>query len=355
MTELENKIKKLADSYYNGKEQISDKEYDSLIEQLRIENPSSKLLDTICGSDSHIEGFKKGRHWLITGTLLKLKNEDELKEWYSKHSGRYYVEQKCDGAGIELQYVNGKLNIAITRGDGFVGDCVTANAKKICGVKTNLKFNFTGSIRGEIVLKYGNFDKYFSDMKNCRNAAAGIMKHLDGKDCEKLNFIAYELKDKAEVLDVTEKSKMDFLKKEGFEIPAYEDVNSLEEILKFRNFYVEERKKRNLDGFDIDGIVLKTYECDREDLFNRTPKYSQVAIKFDLTEAVSTIESIEWTLSGRYLSPVAHITPVELCGTTVSKASLSNYRLMADMGVKIGAKCLVVKAGEIIPKIIKIL
>ena len=153
MTELENKIKKLADSYYNGKEQISDKEYDSLIEQLRIENPSSKLLDTICGSDSHIEGFKKGRHWLITGTLLKLKNEDELKEWYSKHSGRYYVEQKCDGAGIELQYVNGKLNIAITRGDGFVGDCVTANAKKICGVKTNLKFNFTGSIRGEIVLK----------------------------------------------------------------------------------------------------------------------------------------------------------------------------------------------------------
>ena len=220
-------------------------------------------------------------------------------------------------------------------------------------------FNFrfsTETTEEELKAKtHAIFDKYFSDMKNCRNAAAGIMKHLDGKDCEKLNFIAYELKDKAEVLDVTEKSKMDFLKKEGFEIPAYEDVNSLEEILKFRNFYVEERKKRNLDGFDIDGIVLKTYECDREDLFNRTPKYSQVAIKFDLTEAVSTIESIEWTLSGRYLSPVAHITPVELCGTTVSKASLSNYRLMADMGVKIGAKCLVVKAGEIIPKIIKIL
>ena len=348
MTELEQKIESYADAYYNGNEQISDKEYDLLIARLRAEQPDSELLDSVCGEDEHIDGFKKGKHFLITGTLLKLRDEGELKEWFTKHPGKYFIEEKIDGAGIELKYEHGKLVEAVTRGTGFEGDIITDNIRKIPSVVQDMNNDYNGSVRGEVILYHENFKKYFGNMANPRNATAGIMKHLDGSDCDKLNFIAYELKDKENAHDNSESDKLQFLSSVGFTIPNYGVLDKIEDILQWRENKAKERP--NLD-YDIDGIVLKSEISNKADLENRTPKFSQIAVKFDLTKVVSIVNSIEWRLSGKYFAPVAHINPIHIDGTTVSQASVSNLNQIKKLGLKIGSVVTVKKCGEIIPQI----
>ena len=352
MTELEQKIKAFADDYYNGNEQITDKEYDNLIAQLRVETPDSPLLDAICGEDKHIDGFKKGTHYLITGTLAKLRDEQELCEWFGKHPGTYFVEFKVDGAGLELKYQNGQLIEAVTRGDGDNGDIITDNIRKIATVPQQLKDQFTGSIRGEVILYHNNFKKFFSDKANPRNATAGCMKHLDGSDCEKLNFIAYDVKDPAGIIDASEQQKLDFLQQNGFVIPAYKVFSDVESILNWR---AEIAAKRDSIDYDIDGIVLKSAVSNPADLMNHTPKFSQVALKFDLAAAITKVIAISWSLSGTYMTPVAEVEPVYLDGTTVVHANLFNCSIMRDLGVKVGSTVVVVKKGQIIPYIEKVL
>ena len=237
MTELEQKIKHYADEYYKGNELISDKEYDLLLVDLKKENPNSPLLNNVVGDD-FVQGFKTVNHIMTTGTYSKCATVDEFKVWFNSHKGKYHVSLKIDGASDELIYRNGKLVQAITRGDGFKGLDVTENIKKISDIPQTVDEKFSGSIRGEYYMKKSVFKKYFADvMKNPRNATAGIMKRLDGKDCEKLNFFAYDILSEDNVFEseylVSQKYNL-LSEGFGFKTPNYIVTDKLEDILKFR-------------------------------------------------------------------------------------------------------------------------
>lgn len=345
--ELKEQIRVASEAYGNAQPIMSDKEFDQLVNELKTLDPA--YIDTVT-YDDHTDGFRKAKHDLVTGTLAKCRNEEEFEKWFKAAKNKQFViESKIDGAGNEMVYKNGVLVQSITRGDGFEGDDITSNVKKIQGVILKLKNDFTGSIRGEVLMRHSIYDSVYKDkMKNCRNAAAGIMKHLDGSETENLNFIAYDIQEKSEEKTIkTEIQKLEFLKDNGFEVPKYAEVGSLEDAFKFRT---EQYENRDTLGYDIDGVVVKPAVIDYEDLKNKTPKNS-CAIKFELDVAVSEIVNIEWSQSGKYFTPVAIVKPVQLDGTTVQRASCSNINWMLDRGIEIGAKVKIVKKGQIIPYI----
>ena len=259
----------------------------------------------------------------------------------------------CNGmlkhnCGIEMKYRNGKLVQAVTRGTGFEGDDITENAKLVKGVNSTLNLPMDCSIRGEVLMSHSMFNKNYKDkMKNCRNAAAGIMKHLDGSELDNLNFVAYDMQEVGEKTIKTEVQKLEFLSGNGFEIPEHAVVKNLTEAFAFRTSQYNNRE--NIE-YDIDGVVVKPEVIDYEDLKNRTPKNS-CAIKFELDVAVTTVLDIEWSQSGKYFNPVAIVEAVDLCGVTVRRASCSNINQLLKLGVEIGCKVAVTRRGEIIPHI----
>ncbi len=348
MTELEIEIKKYADAYYQGNELISDSDYDALIAKLKKEQPDSKLLNDVVGSD--LKGVStKYKLDATMGTLEKCNTDEEMAEWWSKHPhDNLIAELKIDGNGQLLTYEHGKLAYVRSRGDGEYGDDTTANVSKVQGVPTQLSADFNGSIRGEVVMFRSVFEKHFPEGKNPRNMAAGIIKRLDGKDCEKLNFIAYDLFDKDNKFDVSESGKLAFLKENGFDIPRYETNPTLDGLKKWKD---------SLDPngeIPCDGIVIKQNVVSKEDLMRHTP-LNNVAYKPNCQSAVTTVKRIVWQLRGKYFGPVAEVEPVELEGTTVSKASLANVNIMNELGVYEGAEVIMTKHGLIIPQIDKVL
>lgn len=345
--QLKAMIEEASKAYGEANPIMSDKEFDQLVNELKTLDPT--YVDTVT-YDDHTEGFTKAKHDLITGTLAKCKNEDEFKEWFRKHPGVYVMEQKMDGAGIELKFRNGKLVQAVTRGTGFEGDDITENAKLVKGVNSTLNLSMDCSIRGEILMSHSMFNKNYKDkMKNCRNAAAGIMKHLDGSELENLNFVAYDMQEVGEKTIKTEVQKLEFLSGNGFEIPEHAVVKNLTEAFAFRTSQYNNRE--NIE-YDIDGVVVKPEVIDYEDLKNRTPKNS-CAIKFELDVGVSHIRNIIWSQSGKYFAPVVEIDPIELCGVTVTHAQVFNIKKMIELGIEIGKTVEVVRRGEIIPHIEK--
>ncbi|MCQ2190408.1 MAG: hypothetical protein MJY63_02030 [Paludibacteraceae bacterium] len=348
MTELEIEIKKYADAYYQGNELISDSDYDALIAKLKKEQPDSKLLNDVVGSD--LKGVStKYKLDATMGTLEKCNTDEEMAEWWSKHPHNNLIaELKIDGNGQLLTYEHGKLAYVRSRGDGEYGDDTTANVSKVQGVPAQLAADFSGSIRGEVVMFRSVFEKHFPEGKNPRNMAAGIIKRLDGKDCEKLNFIAYDLFDKDNKQDVSESGKLAFLKDNGFDIPRYETNPTLEGLKQWKDSLEPNGE------IPCDGIVIKQNIVSKEDLMRHTP-LNNVAYKPNCQSAVTTVKRIVWQLRGKYFGPVAEVEPVELEGTTVSKASLANVNIMNELGVYEGAEVIMTKHGLIIPQIDKVL
>lgn len=345
--ELKAQIEEASIAYGNAEPIMSDKEFDQLVNELKTLDPT--YVDTVT-YDDHTEGFAKASHDLITGTLAKCKDEPAFKEWFRKHPGVYVMEQKMDGAGIELKFRNGKLVQAVTRGTGFEGDDITENAKLVKGVNSTLNLPMDCSIRGEILMSHSMFNKNYKDkMKNCRNAAAGIMKHLDGSELDNLNFVAYDMQEVGEKTIKTEVQKLEFLSGNGFEIPEHAVVKNLTEAFAFRTSQYNNRE--NIE-YDIDGVVVKPEVIDYEDLKNRTPKNS-CAIKFELDVGISHIKNIEWSQAGKYFTPIVEIDPIELNGVTVTHAQVFNIKKMIELGIEIGKTVEVVRRGEIIPHIEK--
>ena len=185
ISELSSLIKKYQDSYYNGDAEISDSDFDKLWDELKALDPESPILQKI-GADSGT--FSKMKHIMPMGSQEKAASPEEFLEWTFNHNyTEYLVEYKLDGASLELQYNHGILTAAVTRGDGETGDNITANAKKMSGVKSVLmdfegrKIDFTGGIRGEVIMTHQVHAKFYSDKANCRNAANGLMKRTDGE------------------------------------------------------------------------------------------------------------------------------------------------------------------------------
>ena len=358
--ELEALIKKHQDLYYNGMPEISDADFDLLWDELKLLEPTNSLFVTV--PKDGVDGFKKAQHIIPMGSQEKAANNEAFLSWASNHDYRaYLVQYKLDGASLELQYEEGHLTKAVTRGDGVVGDDITSNAIKMQGVLKLLKGetsdsnknHFTGAVRGEVILPKAIFNSMYSDKANCRNAANGIMKRKDGVGCEYLEVVCYDAGvGEREEENYTqyfndEIEKVEWLKKSGFNVVETNICASPQDVIKWRE---EVTEKRDSLPFDIDGLVVKNIEIDTEDLKRSRPD-RQIAFKFELEKAVSTILGVEWSESGATYTPIALIEPCHLAGTKVKRASLANPNVITSLDLKIGSRVIVSKRGEIIPKI----
>ncbi len=349
--ELEKLIVKYQKSYYDGESEISDAEFDKLWDELKALDPSNPVLQKI-GADSG--NFEKARHVMPMGSQEKAATPEQFLEWAQEHVyPEYLVEYKLDGASLELQYEKGILIRAVTRGDGTIGDDITDNAKKMQGVQASLyidgkKLDFTGGIRGEVIMTHEVHQKYFSDKANCRNAANGLMKRKEAKGTEHLKLITYDaLSSEGSQPFSDEEEKMKWLTKLGFFTSPLYICKNPQEVIDYRAHVMEIRKTLE---YDIDGLVIKERVINFEDARRNRPDH-QIAFKFSLEEAISIVREVEWSESGSTYTPVAIFDPVELAGTTVQRASLANPDTLRNLGVMIGSHVVVVKRGEIIPKI----
>ena len=363
--ELANKIKKYQKSYYENEAEISDEEFDALWDELKSLDPNHPVLKEV-GSDVDFsaqnpdskDGFQKAKHLIPMGSQEKAANPEQFLAWANKHKyPEYLVEYKLDGASLELQYENGVFTKAVTRGNGEIGDDITQNALKMSGIVKQLDNKYTGGVRGEVIMTRTVHKNHFSDKANCRNAANGLMKRKDGTGSEHLTVICYDaffintdLQDSSSGIKSpfsTEKEKILWLKKSGFNTAELEICKNPEEVIDYRAKVMELRP--TLD-FDIDGLVVKNNQIDIEDAFRNRPD-KQIAFKFSLEEAISTVKKVIWNENGATYTPIAEFDTVELAGTKVSRASLANPNTIRDLGLYIGSKVVVTKRGEIIPKI----
>jgi DNA ligase (NAD+) len=348
---LERLIKNYQASYYNGEAEISDAEFDRLWDELKTLNPENAVFKKV-GADS-TDGFPKERHLIPMGSQEKAANPDEFRDWAAKMAGSggissYVVQYKLDGASLELQYVKGVLKKAVTRGDGAIGDDITANARRMKGVVEKLRAPFTGGVRGEVVMTHEAWQEKYSDKANCRNAANGLMRRKDGLGCEDLSLITYDAASEGDdAFFADEISKLTWLKEQQFQITEYKEFTGPEEIIRYRAEIMEKRKKLPID---IDGLVIKDRATDMADLRRARPE-RQIAFKFELETAISILKEVEWSESGATYTPIGIVEPVRLAGTTVQRANLNNPDMIRALGLKIGSAVVVVKRGEIIPKI----
>ena len=351
INELEKLITRYQASYYNGEGEISDAEFDTLWDELKSLDPGNAILQKV-GADSG--NFEKIHHVMPMGSQEKAANSEQFLAWAEKHKyDEYLVEYKLDGASLELQYENGYLVRAVTRGDGSIGDDITANAKKMGGVNTAIYKDgglvpFTGGIRGEVIMTHEVHKKYFSDKANCRNAANGLMKRKDGTGSEYLKLIVYDaLSTDGKSYFTNEKEKISWLMGCGFNVVRLVICKNAERVIAYRAKIMEERKDIE---YDIDGLVVKENRIDFEDASRARPD-RQIAFKFSLEEATTVLREVEWSQNGSTYTPVAIFDEVELNGTKVQRASLANPDTVRKLGVQIGSHVVVVKRGEIIPKI----
>lgn len=352
INELVSLIKRYQTSYYNGEGEISDAEFDALWDELKNLDPENEILKKI-GTDSG--NFAKLRHVMPMGSQEKAANPEQFLGWASKHVyDEYFVEFKLDGASLELQYEHGKLVHAVTRGDGTIGDDITVNAKKMNGVAAALfdlagnLIDYSGGIRGEVIMTHDVHKEKFSDKANCRNAANGLMKKKDGEGCEYLKLIVYDAFSPSGNQPFNdEESKINWLKSCGFNTVPLKICKSPQEVIEYRSHVMD---IRNQLEYDIDGLVIKERQINFQDASRARPD-RQIAFKFSLEEAVTILRCVDWSVNGGTYTPVAVFDEVELNGTKVQRASLANPDTMKALGVKIGCKVVVVKRGEIIPKI----
>jgi len=364
INELEDLIQRYQSSYYNGEAEISDGEFDRLWDELKSLSPDSVVLKKI-GTGPDVDGFPKAKHLIPMGSQEKASDPQEFIEWAIKMgmenpdkdsltnkndrlTKKFIVQYKLDGASLELQYENGKLARAVTRGDGIIGDDITDNARRMGGVVQKMDVAFTGGVRGEVIMTHNVWNGKYPTKANCRNAANGLMRRKDGEGCEDLEVIVYD----ASASDddrffKDELQKLKWLEQRGFKTTETKSFTTSREIIAYREKIASEREKL---PFDIDGLVVKDVETDMSDLRKARPE-KQIAFKFELETAFSVLREVIWSESGATYTPIGVVDPVRLAGTTVKRANLNNPDMIRSMGLKIGSTVSVVKRGEIIPKI----
>jgi DNA ligase (NAD+) len=347
IAELESLISGYQASYYNGEAEIPDAEFDALWDELKRLAPDSPVITRV-GADS-TDGFAKERHLIPMGSQEKAANAAEFRAWAEKLAlPLFIVQYKLDGASLELQYKNGRLFRALTRGDGVIGDDISANARKMRGVTTDLKMDWSCGVRGEVLMYHEVWRTKYPDKANCRNAANGLMRKKDGQGCEDLALIVYDASSSSDdAYFSTETEKIAWLRERGFTVSDTREFTDAEAVIRYRG---EMAKRRLSLPFDIDGLVVKDNRTDMEDLRRARPE-RQIAFKFELEQAVSILRWVEWSESGATYTPIGIVDPVRLAGTTVKRANLCNPDMIRDMGLRLGSAVIVVKRGEIIPKI----
>ncbi len=359
--ELEKLIRYHQDLYYRGDPEISDADFDLLWDELRGLEPDNALFSTI--NSESTDGFPKEYHLIPMGSQEKAANPEAFEAWAEGMPfDEFLVQYKLDGASLELQYEDGRLIRAVTRGDGRIGDDITPNARKMGGVVSTLpgefgpggKRSFNGGVRGEVIMEHDVRMNLYPDKANCRNAANGLMKRKDGTGSENLRVICYDAAPgtpgnpfTGEAPYVDEEEKVSWLSRCGFDVVPMTVCRGTKAVIDYRAHVMDIRASL---PYDIDGLVIKGRTIDPEDLARSRPE-RQIAFKFSLEEAITVLREVEWSESGVTYTPIALTDPVQLAGTTVQRANLVNPRMIEQMDLRIGSRVVVTKRGEIIPKI----
>lgn len=352
--ELETKILKARTDYYNHQPTVSDKVFDAWVDELKTLDPKNKAVTAI-GAPVGPSEWKKAKHQIPMGSLNKVNTPEELTKWAEDvgcgSGDKFVVTEKLDGLSIEVIYENGKLVQGITRGDGETGEDITVNVAKMGGVKSQLNCNFTGSLRGEIIMKKSIHQKYFADKANPRNAASGTSKRLDGVGVEHLDILFYQALGDVEF--ETEQQQFLWLAVDmDLQTPNWVVLRDDAKINAYWRKYQDE--KRDKLDYDIDGLVVRVDDLAQQLALGEhdlRPK-GAMAFKFDNETRESVIREIVWQVgnSGR-LTPVATIDPVTLVGATVTRASIYNLAYIEELGLSVGATVLVARANDVIPRI----
>jgi DNA ligase (NAD+) len=363
--ELNSILKKASEDYYAKDESpLSDREYDALYDELvRLEEETGVIL---AGSPTQSVGYEavdelpKERHPSPMLSLGKTKSREELAEWLGDHEG--VLSWKLDGLTIVLTYENGELVKALTRGNGEIGEVITPNAKVFDNVPLRISFTGTLVVRGEAVISYSDFEKINASIvndadkyKNPRNLCSGSVRQLDSGITAKrhVRFVAFNLvsADGAdEAVMGSANGRLSFLESLGFEAVQRVMVNAGNVA-----DAVAEYEKR-IAAYDIpsDGLVLTYEDVNYGASLGRTAKSPRHSIAFKWADetAETTLREIEWSASRTGLiNPVAIFDPVELEGTTVSRASVHNISIVKELKLGIGDRITVYKANMIIPQI----
>jgi len=351
VNELERLITHHQAQYYNGEPEISDAEFDLLWDELRRIDPSNALFERV-GADT-TDGFSKREHVIPMGSQDKAADPDAFLKWAAKVGhDEFIVQFKMDGASLELQYESGDFRYGVTRGDGTVGDDITANVRRMRGLVARLPGDFTGAVRGEVLLSRELHREKYPEKANPRNAANGLMKRKDGVGADDLEIVCYDAAESTrDDFFQREEDKLAWMRENGFHVVEYRTFTDPEAIVEYRRSVADAREQL---PFDIDGLVVKGQEIDPDDLRRARPE-RQIAFKFELEEAASTLREVIWNPSGSLYTPIGVIDPVRLAGTTVKRANLVNPRLIREMDLRIGSRVAVTKRGEIIPKIERVL
>ena len=348
--ELEKEISKHNNLYWNqNKPIISDQEYDSLVEALRNLNPDSEVLSEIPSTSKYGANVKHDIPMLSMGKAYSL---EEIKKWAkSIKCDEFVASVKLDGCSCSIIYDNGKLVQASTRGNGTVGEDVTANVKKIANVPKTILEKRRIEVRGEVVMPLSVFNKYFKNSNsNPRNLAAGSLKQKDPNETAKrgLAFYAYNIIGIPELEQ--ESSKFTTLQYAKITVApnAFLKTENIETVY---NHFIEIRDE--LD-FDIDGVIFMANPIELQNKLGNTSHHPRYAIAWKIAGEMSTtvLEDIEWSISRTgVITPVAILKLVDLSGSMIGRASLHHAGFVKSMNLSKNAVVEVSKRGMVIPQV----
>lgn len=367
--------------HVHDRQEISEEALDSLKHELSEIEKAHPELVTPDSPSQRVAGaplpqFKKVRHKVTQWSFNDAFDEDEVREFdlrvkrflgFSKDAAvEYTVELKIDGLKVILEYEKGALKTAATRGDGLIGEDVTHNVRTIESVPLVLERPVDTIVEGEIWMSEDTLQKVNalrksegeSQFANPRNAAAGSIRQLDPKIAASRNLdtFIYDVAETSEMLPDTQYEELEYLRGLGFKVnPHFKKVSSIEGAI---GYWSEWKKKNKTQGYWLDGVVIKVNKREYQNKLGYTGKAPRFAIafKFPAEQVTTVVEDIVLQV-GRtgVLTPVAHLRPVLVAGSTVSRATLHNEDEIKRLDVCVGDTVVLQKAGDVIPDIVKVL
>ena len=374
MNELVALLNRYATEYYTSDDpSVSDSEYDRLYREL-VELETAYPDQVLADSPTHrvggkvLDGFEKYSHQYPLYSLQDAFSREELEAFDARVRKEvahptYICELKIDGLSISLTYEKGILVAGATRGDGSVGENITENLKRVKDIPLTLPEELDITVRGECYMPRASFDQVNqarqengeSEFANPRNAAAGTLRQLDTAVVAKRNLATFLYQEASPSTRDSQEKVLKHLEQLGFVVnPKRILAENIDEIWNFIQEVGEERE--NLP-YDIDGVVIKVNDLASQEELGFTvkaPKWA-VAYKFPAEEKEAKLLSVDWTV-GRtgVVTPTANLTPVQLAGTTVSRATLHNVDYIAEKDIRKDDTVIVYKAGDIIPAVLRV-
>lgn len=356
---------------------VPDAEYDRLIRELIELEEQFPELKTEDSPTQRVGGeildmFEKVEHQSQMLSLGNAFNEQDLRDFDRRvrqgagDDVSYVCELKIDGLAVSLRYEAGLFVLGATRGDGEIGENITANLKTIRSIPLRLKEDVSLEVRGEAFMPRRSFEvlnkakagRGEEPFANPRNAAAGSLRQLDPRLAAKrnLDIFIYGIADTGDTGITSHSEGLDYLERLGFKTnKERRKCANIDEVIKYVQGWTE--KRPNL-SYDIDGIVIKVDSLEQQEQLGATAKSPRwaIAYKFPAEEVVTTLRNIELSV-GRtgVVTPTAILDPVRVAGTTVQRASLHNEDLIREKDIKIGDQVVVKKAGDIIPEVVNVL